>query len=172
MDFLPVVDGRSCEGCTKCCEGHLRADIKLQNNAGEAFMGIKDDETLSPCAFVQLGKGCGAYENRPVNPCQIFKCDWLTNPDMPESFKPSRSNAIFTTRTVNGVEYMKLIEAGRKLDSEVLSWAIEYVLMNGLNFSWRVQKNIFWIGSEDFNIMMDKDYPLLGITEANGKNTH
>jgi hypothetical protein len=44
--------------------------------------------------------------------------------------------------------------------------------MNGLNFSWRVQKNIFWIGSEDFNIMMDKDYPLLSTTEANGKDTH
>jgi len=137
MDFLPIVEGRSCEGCTKCCEGHLRADIKGN------FMGQSDDGKLQPCIFVQIGKGCGDYEDRPINPCHIFKCDWLTNPDMPESFKPSNSNAIFTTREVNGIQYTKLIEAGHKLDSEVLSWAIENALMNGINFSWRVLSNIF-----------------------------
>jgi len=166
MDFLPIVEGRSCEGCTKCCEGHLRATIKGHE------MGSDNYGELKPCIFVEIGKGCGDYEDRPMNPCKIFKCDWLTNPDMPESFKPSRSNAIFTTRTVNGIQYMKLIEAGKKLDSEVLSWAIEHALMNGINFSWRVLSNIFWIGSEDFNIMMDKDYPLLSVTNADGENTH
>jgi hypothetical protein len=80
---------------------------------------------------------------------------------MPNSFKPSRAGAIFTTRTVNGVEYTKIIEAGRKLDSEVLSWAISYALVNELNLAWTVLDNIFWIGSEEFNEMMDKDYPLL-----------
>lgn len=172
MDLLPIVEGRSCEGCTKCCEGHLRADIKLSDGRTSWIGQEEDTGNFHPCGFLKQGVGCGAYEERPYSPCQLFKCDWLTNPDMPESFKPSRSNAIFTTRTVNGIEYMKLIEAGRKLDSEVLSWAIEYILMNGINFSWRVQKNIFWIGSEDFNIMMDKDYPLLSITDANGQNTH
>lgn len=166
MDFLPVVDGRSCQDCTKCCEGHLRADIKGN------FMGVKDDGTVQPCIFVSRGSGCNDYENRPINPCRVFKCDWLTNEQMPESFKPNRSNAIFTTRTVNGIEYMKLIEAGRKLDSEVLSWAIEYALMNNINFSWRVLDNIFWIGSEEFNEMMNKDYPLLSVTNANGENLH
>jgi hypothetical protein len=80
---------------------------------------------------------------------------------MPETFKPSISNSIFSTRTIRGVEYTMLIEAGRKLDAEVLSWAISYHLENGSNFAWRVLGNIFWIGSEEFNKMMDEDYPLL-----------
>jgi len=171
MDFLPIVEGRSCEGCTKCCEGHLRADIKLSNSNEINFMGINEELGIVPCPFVKVNEGCGSYENRPVNPCMAFKCDFLTNPDMPESFKPVRSNAIFTTRKIKGVEYTMLLEAGRKLDSEVLSWAISDALANGKNIAWRVLGNIFWIGSEEFNNMMDEDYPLLSQT-SHGKDTH
>jgi hypothetical protein len=160
MDFLPIVEGRSCGDCTKCCEGFLKADITLKDGTPTVSMGMEGPKRTI-CRFVEEGVGCKAYEVRPDNPCRIFKCDWLTNPDMPESFKPSRSNAIFTTRTVHGVEYTKLIEAGRKLDSEVLSWAFEYYMAQGSNFSWNVLENIFWLGSEEFNIMMDKDYPAL-----------
>jgi hypothetical protein len=166
MDFLPLVEGRTCENCTKCCEGHLRADIKGN------FMGMKDDGTIQPCIFVKVGEGCGDYEGRPVAPCKIFQCDWLTNPEMPDTFKPSRSNTIFTTRTIKGIEYTMLIEAGRKMDSEVLSWAISYHLEKGTNFAWRVLGNIFWIGSEEFNMMMAEDYPLLSEGTNIGKDTH
>lgn len=170
MDFLPIVEGRSCQNCTKCCEGHLRADIKLSDGR-ESFMGIKDDMSLSSCSFIQQGVGCGAYEERPTLPCKLFKCDYLTDSSMPESFKPSNSNAIFTTRTIKDIEYTMLIEAGRKLDSEVLSWAIEKHLAAGTNFAWRVLGNIFWIGNEEFNNMMAEDYPLLSET-SHGKSTH
>jgi hypothetical protein len=171
MDFLPVVEGRSCEGCTKCCEGHLRADIKLSDGRTSWIGQNEQTAEFHPCGFLNKGTGCAAYELRPNNPCAIFKCDWLTNPDMPESFKPSRANSIFTTRTIKGVEYTMLIEAGRKLDSEVLSWAISDALANGKNFAWRVLGNIFWIGNEEFNNMMDEDYPLLTQT-SHGKDTH
>ena len=125
------------------------------------YMGMMPDKTIKPCIFVEVGKGCKEYEKRPVDPCRTFKCDWLTNPDMPESFKPNRSNSIFVTRTIKGIEYMKLIEAGRKLDSEVLSWAISYALANDINFAWTVLDNIFWVGNEEFNKMMDEDYPVI-----------
>jgi hypothetical protein len=157
MDFLPIIDGRSCEGCTKCCEGHLRAELGVE----KFFMGINDEGVRVPCPFVKIGEGCGVYESRPVSPCQTFKCDYLTDASMPESFKPSRSNTIFTTRTIKGIEYTMLIEAGNKLDSEVLSWAISKHLEEGTNFAWRVLRNIFWIGDEAFNNMMAEDYPLL-----------
>ena len=168
-DLLPTIPGRSCENCSKCCEGHLRADIKLKDGR-ESWMGMRDDKSLSPCSFVQSGQGCQVYSLRPTNPCAIFKCDWLTNEAMPESFKPNRSNAIFTTRTIRDIEYTMLIEAGRKLDSEVLSWAISHHLANGSNFAWRVLDNIFWIGSEEFNKMMDEDYPLLQQGTAIGED--
>ncbi len=165
MDFLPIVNNRSCGECTKCCEGYLRADIRGH------FMGMNEDETIQPCFFLDKNKGCGDYENRPINPCQVFQCDWLTDQTMPETFRPNRANAIFTTRSIRGIEYTMLLEAGRKLDSEVLSWAIEKHLSNNTNFAWRVLKNIFWIGSEEFNNMMNEDYPLLGQT-SHGKDTH
>jgi hypothetical protein len=155
MNKLPILENRSCDGCTKCCEGYLAGDIRGH------WMGINNDKTVTPCFFLEIGKGCKEYEKRPVDPCRTFKCDYLTNPEIPESFKPSNANAIFTTRTIKGIEYMQLIEAGRKLDSEVLSWAISYALVNNLNFAWRVLENIFWIGDEAFNKMMDEDYPLL-----------
>jgi hypothetical protein len=171
MDFLPIVEGRSCGTCTKCCEGHLRADIKLKNDTPLAFMG-QDEEGFKPCPFVKVGEGCSAYDVRPDHPCSVFKCDWLTNEEMPESFKPSRSNTIFTTRIMKGIEYTMLIEAGRKLDSEVLSWAISDALANGTNLAWRVLDNIFWVGNEEFNQMMDTDYPLLTAVSANGEDIH
>ena len=155
MNNQPIVEGRSCDGCTKCCEGYLAGDIRGH------YMGIMPDQSIKPCFFVEIGKGCKDYSNRPYDPCSTFKCDYLTNPEMPNSFKPSRANAIFVTRTVKGIEYLKLIEAGRKLDSEVLSWAISYALVNNLNFAWSVLDNMFWIGNEEFNKMMDEDYPLI-----------
>mgnify|MGYP003341991205 CR=1 FL=1 len=162
---------RSCGSCTKCCEGHLRAEISLSDGR-TSWIGENEDRSFHKCDFLKQGVGCGAYDVRPLIPCKVFKCDWLTNPDIPESFKPDRSGAIFSTRTINGIQYMKLIESGRKLDSEVLSWSIQYALGNGINFSWRVLDNIFWLGSDEFNIMMDKDYPLLSVTNANGQNNH
>ena len=155
MNNQPIVEGRSCDGCTKCCEGYLAGDIRNQ------YMGMLPDGSIKPCFFVEIGKGCKDYENRPYDPCSTFKCDYLTNPDIPESFKPSRSQAIIITRTVNGQKYTKIIEAGRKLDSEVLSWARSYALVNELNLAWSVLENMFWIGSAEFDQMMDKDYPLI-----------
>ena len=155
INNLPIINNRSCGECTKCCEGHLAADIRGN------YMGILPDGSKKPCVFLQLNKGCGEYEKRPVDPCRTFQCDWLTNPDMPESFKPSRSHAIAITRKVNNVEYTKILEAGRKLDSEVLSWYISDALEKGYNLAWSVFDNMFWIGNEEFNDMMEKDYPLL-----------
>jgi hypothetical protein len=160
MDLLPIVENRSCGTCTKCCEGYLKADISLKDGTPTIGMGI-DEKGRKPCAFVKVGQGCTVYDKRPDHPCAIFKCDWLTNADMPESFIPENSKAIFTTRIMKGIEYTMLLEAGAKMDSEVLSWAIPWALANNKNIAWRVMENIFWIGSEEFNKMMDEDYPLL-----------
>lgn len=160
MNFLPIVEGRSCGTCTKCCDGQLGADIELTDGR-KGWMGYKENVGIVPCPFVITGKGCSEYEKRPVNPCHVFKCDWLTNPDMPESFRPERSQALFSTRRIEGILYTMLVELGHKLDSEVLSWAITYHLEKGTNFSWKVLDNVFWIGSEEFNKIMDKEYPLI-----------
>ena len=114
---------RDCEGCTKCCEGWLWSEAY-----GHKFWPGR------PCHFM-CEKGCSIYENRPVDPCKNFKCEWLTNSDIPEWMKPSVSNVIICKRIENNnellefTEVLEFIEAGSRLDPRVLSW----IFMNFVN---------------------------------------
>ena len=146
MINLPVVEGRSCDGCTKCCEGYLEANI----HGHEVTLG-------KPCFFVEIGKGCTDYENRPDVPCKSFQCEWLINSDIPDQFKPSNSHVIFTNEEKDGIEYLKLTEAGTKLDSEVLTWSLEYIIDNDKNLAWNIYGNSYWLGDDDFDNMMNKN---------------
>ena len=47
MINLPIVEGRSCNGCTKCCEGYLSAEINE-----------KKVDKNNPCYLVNIEKGC------------------------------------------------------------------------------------------------------------------
>lgn len=140
MINLPVVQGRSCEGCTKCCEGYL---------AGEVLN--KKVDLNNPCFLVEIGKGCKDYENRPEFPCKTFQCDWLVNPEIPDFLKPSESNVIMSTRPMNKkINYLEIIEAGSKLDSEVLTWSIGYSMEKDINIVWNINGNQYWLGDDDF----------------------
>ena len=140
---------RSCGTCTKCCEGYLVAtvgDIQL-------FPG-------KPCHFLEMGSGCSVYEDRPVDPCRVFKCGWLSDPMIPEWIKPNLSDAIFIRYhsdpdapldTIDAYEHTKLVEAGSKLGSQVLSWAVAHHTSNRINLTWEYDHGTGGaIGSEDF----------------------
>lgn len=132
---------RTCGDCTKCCEGYLLGEVN-----GKTFYPGK------PCHF--LGKGCTIYSKRPVDPCQTYRCEWLTNEEIPEWMKPSEVNAIIDIQEQQGIKYLRVKEAGAKLDSKVLSWIIRYVLVNQLNLLWEVDGGQNWIGRPDFNALM------------------
>jgi hypothetical protein len=134
---------RECGTCTKCCEGWL-----LGQALGHTFFKGK------PCHFVSLDKGCTVYAKRPKDPCITFKCEWLTNTDIPEWFKPNEINAIVRVKEDNGISYLAVIEAGQTLSSKVLSWLIQYALSNQLNFVWQIEGGENWIGSPEFNQLM------------------
>lgn len=72
-------DERQCGDCTLCCK----------------LMGI--EELKKPankwCELVQIGKGCGDYENRPKS-CRDFQCMWLQG-QLPEDLKPNKIHAVF-----------------------------------------------------------------------------
>ena len=74
-DFKPK--SRSCDGCTRCCEGWLQAEA-----LGKRFFPGQ------PCHWLSIGKGCTVYEDRPPV-CTSFTCAWLDNHFLPEWFKPS-----------------------------------------------------------------------------------
>jgi hypothetical protein len=137
---------RTCGSCTKCCEGWLTGEA-----LGHSFF------PGSPCHFVTIGKGCTVYSKRPQDPCQSYKCNWLTNEDLPEWMKPDEVNAIVDFREADGILYMQVTEAGSVLESRVLSWLIQYALKNKYNFLWRINGGRNWIGDTEFNELMLKE---------------
>ena len=139
---------RSCGTCTKCCEGFLHGNV----NNKPFFKG-------RPCHFVSIGKGCTTYETRPVSPCIEFTCAWLTDPEIPEWMKPDAINAIIEERTVEGIPYTRVTEAGSSLDNKVLNWVIYNKILPGANIFWSVDGGENFVGSQEFLLAM-KAIPL------------
>lgn len=130
---------RECGTCTKCCEGWLVGEA-----LGHKFYLGK------PCHFIAIGKGCTIYAKRPKDPCVSYKCGWLSNADIPEWMKPNEINAILDFCEIEKIQYLKVIEAGERLDSRVLTWIIQYVISNNLNLYWTVDGGANWIGTPNF----------------------
>jgi hypothetical protein len=131
---------RSCEGCTKCCEGWLTATI----DGKEMYPG-------RPCHFVKLGKGCGIYKDRPAEPCKSYQCAWLTDLEIPEWMKPSEINAIIDIRrSPKNTSFYNLVPAGEDVDVAVLSWLIEYCTKNNKNLMWKHKETNFVVGTPAF----------------------
>lgn len=140
--LLPLSsNGRSCVGCTKCCEGWLTATI--------------DNEPMypgRPCKFVQIGRGCSSYDTRPQKPCVEFRCEWLTNDSIPEWMKPSSSGVIITNRLMNDIPFFDLTGTGEGIDEDVLSWFVLWALGNNSNIRWRNRHGSqYRLGSKEFN---------------------
>jgi uncharacterized cysteine cluster protein YcgN (CxxCxxCC family) len=116
MNMIPILaQDRPCDGCKKCCEGHLTGVAY----GYEFYPGKK-------CNFIRE-TGCGIYDVRPYNPCKTFKCGWKYDLSIPEWMKPDKINLIFVARHENGFEYYNLIESGGSVNVEILSWAIQTV---------------------------------------------
>lgn len=143
---------RQCGECTKCCEGYLHGESDLIMQDGKTFkLGG------SPCPILQIGKGCREYENRPQNPCRGFECEWLRQPDVyPEEMRPDKVGAIFSLQDVDGVQYLRITEAGKRLDAEVLSHGVKITLINRYNLYWEIDGRMHWFGNKDFVTIMNK----------------
>ena len=130
---------RSCGTCTKCCEGYLPSTVK-----GRPFYKGK------PCHFIEIGKGCTIYPERPVDPCVVYKCLWLTDDEVPTWMKPNEIDAIIDQRQISGISYINIVEAGKTLDSRVLSWVITDLIPQGKNVKWELDNGYNWFGSPEF----------------------
>ena len=148
INDLDKVD-RSCDGCTKCCEGYL---------SGQAY----DKQFMHgrPCHFVLLGKGCSIYEDRPHSPCQTFKCAWVidNHREFPEWMKPSLSNIIIVPRHIDDILYMDVIEAGSKIDSSILNWLFLYSLEKKINMRVQIGGGHHNYGSKEFQSVMQRNF--------------
>ena len=139
---------RECNGCTACCEGWL---------SGQAYGHYF--QPGRPCHFKCEG-GCAIYENRPENPCKTFTCEWLTNSELPEWMKPSISKVIVSKKVWSGGEYLKVLEMGQKIDSDVLNWFFIHHLSTGIPMRIQVNGGMYNYGSpaflKEFGVSKDK----------------
>lgn len=128
---------RTCDGCSECCKGWLNGSAM-----GHDFYPGK------PCYFLQ--KTCSIYENRPIDPCKIYKCHWLDSDDLPMWMRPDLSNTLVTRRIIENIEFYEILECGQKMDSSVLSWLIVWAFNNGKNLRYQIDGGFTKIGSEEF----------------------
>jgi hypothetical protein len=124
MRSLTVLPGRTCDGCVKCCEGWLEADVK-----GHKMHPGK------PCFYLSDNfLGCSAYADRPKDPCIDYRCAWLDDESFPEAAKPSISGVLVTKRVtflpgedgMQKVDYYDVRRASTSVDpqflEEIVSW--------------------------------------------------
>ena len=135
---------RSCDGCTKCCDGWL-----------EGFVYDKRFFPGNKCHFVTCN-GCAIYEKRPDNPCKNYRCQWLDNLDLPEWLKPDVANVIITAREMKGIKYWEMIETGENVEGAVLNNVMTYCLRNRINLKYQVHQGGHWFGSDQFVAMMNE----------------
>lgn len=115
--FVLHQNKRSCNGCTKCCDGLLIGNV----NGHEMRPGV-------PCFYLK-GQKCSIYETRPEYPCRNFECLWLSTPDLvPEEFWPGQTNIILYDRfSPEGNPYLAI---HGKVSVEVLDWAVQLIQFN------------------------------------------
>lgn len=135
---------RSCGTCTKCCEGWL---------SGEAH-GYKFSPG-NPCFFLQQNVGCQIYDIRPKDPCESFNCLWIIDENIPEWMYPKTNEAIPIKSAIDGVEYIKIVWSGSKINDTTIQWWIEWAQKNNKNLAWDDKPDSF-IGSEEFIYKMKK----------------
>ncbi len=140
---LAVKGERSCGDCTACCEGWLSAEI----NGHEMYPG-------KPCHFVEQGKGCTIYKDRPKEPCKNFACMWKVDKNIPEHFKPSISGTILAKQEIDGIPYLAAVPAGKEINPELLSWLVTFGTANKINIRWDAGNRPFFIGFPDFSQKM------------------
>jgi hypothetical protein len=123
---------RSCQPCTACCDGWLRANIY----GAEVGPG-------KPCPHSSRG-GCKIYETRPVEPCRTFVCAWATDGSLlPDWLRPNDCGAIIILNSDwRGENVIKAIPVGTRIPERTLDWLMGYAqaAKRSLIYSERVLK--------------------------------
>jgi hypothetical protein len=71
--------GKSCGACNFCCK--VLEIAELAKPAGVW------------CPHAKPGHGCAIHGSHPAS-CQAFACQWLRDPEMPDTFRPDRCKVV------------------------------------------------------------------------------
>ncbi|NBP58816.1 hypothetical protein EBU71_20180 [bacterium] len=153
IKFFVEGRGKSCGGCTRCCEGFLSTkvyDFEISPSAGG-------------CRF--LGKnGCNIYQVRPYDPCQVFQCGWKENTVIPDFMRPDLSDIIILLRYIESYHFYRLVKCSDDLKPEVIEWAKGHAKQGHHVIAYDKNSQLL-IFSEDrkFRELARKNYTLGGI---------
>jgi hypothetical protein len=101
---LPLVPGRECGECGKCCEVLGIDTAQIHKSAGLT------------CQHYNASCGCKIYETRP-DVCRTFHCGWRMLPQLDDSWRPDRCDILINFQPENvpasyavrsGVEFLLL----------------------------------------------------------------
>jgi len=74
-----------------------------------------------------------------------------TNKVYPEWLRPDLSGIIIQDKTTkSGISYLHITETGKKIDSEILLWCINYHLTTKKNMSIQINGGWNHFGDQDF----------------------
>ena len=147
---------RTCDECTACCEGWLRAD-ELDMRPGRA------------CKH-RVVSGCAIYASRPEDPCKTFQCGWLGEAQvLDEELRPDKCRAILLTdRDAAGYRVWRLVPVGRTVPEETLNRFRELAHALQMPIMWTERSDkfaegdsgstTFSLGSEEFLSALKWDF--------------
>lgn len=113
---------RSCDGCIACCDGSLMFDTITQS--GKRIFA----NTNHFCFYCGSdGEGCTGYNDRPDS-CKEFRCEYLTDPGIPEFLAPKRSGIILMNKLGDDKTkaWVATDSKSYKLDWYALFWIIAW----------------------------------------------
>ncbi|NBX71770.1 hypothetical protein EBQ91_02520, partial [bacterium] len=90
-----------------------------------------------PCFY--LGDGCTVHDIRPQS-CRDYHCAYIQG-ILPEWMKPSKSKVLVSVEKWGpNKEYpmLRAIECGQKIESEYLSWLIQYSRNTGVGLVYQL----------------------------------
>lgn len=134
----PVQFERQCGDCSECCkwlyyivDGHIKHPGK-------------------PCFY--LGdNNCTVHEIRPQS-CRDYQCGYIQG-IVPEWMKPSRAKVLVSVEKWGpNKEYkmLRVIECGKKLDVEVLSWFVQHSRNTGTGLIYQLSGVWNFFGPDAF----------------------
>ncbi len=86
---------RQCGTCMLCCKLPAIDELSKPENQW--------------CKHAKPGKGCAIYGDRPQT-CRAFLCEWITDPDLNDNWKPDRAK--FFVRWMTSKQFMISVDPG------------------------------------------------------------
>lgn len=129
-----------CGECRVCCEGWLEAKVLGQTLS-----------PITPCKFINkdlISFGCSIHKDRPIKPCKIFNCLWITQ-NMPKEFKPSVTKVIPVQNVIDKIPYVFLVNAPNYASEELIDWFMQNQKNKNLVY-FNKKDELIVTGSQDF----------------------